>query len=338
MITILKLPKNVLTRHLVIWSFLIMYIAYSNFVDGGVFSKIIYLLFFISNIAISYYVLLLIIFPNLIDKKNFYFIPALLIVYSFFLSWDYFHLKTILPFFLGNTPRNQLSLFEFLKSSSLIFSFILFSALGSYLNRKSVDQFKELMEKEKNAITNELSFLKNQFNSHLTFNFFNFCYAKMLHISPKAAESVEDFTEMLHYPLKNKLNQKTLLSEEVQYIQQFIRVQNLISSEMYVDFKVTGNTDNHTITPMILSVFVENAFKHGIFNDPANPITILLNAEENTIFFEIKNKKKQQKSFIETGIGIDIIKQILGLFYHNKHSLLVQNDVSCYTIKLNLTI
>lgn len=336
MITFLKIPKNVMARHAMIWGFLMIYIIYSNFVEGSAFTKTVYLFCFTTNLAICYYLLLLIIFPNLIERKNILFIFGLFLVFTIFLSWDYFHLKKILPYFGGTTPRNQLSSFEFFKSSGLIFSFILFSALGSYLNRKSVEQFKELIEKEKNVISSELNFLKNQFNSHLTFNFFNFCYAKMLSISPKTAESVEDFTEMLHYPLKNKLNKKASLTEEIEYINQFIRVQNLISSEMYVNINVTGEIQNYHITPMILSVFVENAFKHGIFNEPENPIAILLNTTENNIQFEIKNKKKNQKTLIETGIGLENIQQILELFYKNKYTLSVENSINTYSVKLHL--
>lgn len=336
MITYLTLPKNVMVRHAMIWGFLMIYIIYSNFVEGNIFTKTVYLFCFTTNLAICYYLLLLIIFPNLIERKNILFVLGLLLVFTFFLSWDYFHLKKVLPYFEGTTPRNQLSSFEFFKSSGLIFSFILFSALGSYLNRKSVEQFKELVEKEKNVISNELSFLKNQFNSHLTFNFFNFCYAKMLSISPKAAESVEDFTEMLHYPLKNKVNNKASLLEEIEYINQFIRVQNLISSEMYVNINVTREIHNYQITPMILSVFVENAFKHGVFNEPENPIVISLNTNENNIQFEIRNKKKNQKTLIETGIGIDNIQQILELFYKDNYTLSVENSINTYSVKLHL--
>ena len=37
-------------------------------------------------------------------------------------------------------------------------------------------RFKKIAEKEKQIMMLELSTLKDQFNSHLTFNFLNFCW------------------------------------------------------------------------------------------------------------------------------------------------------------------
>jgi two-component system LytT family sensor kinase len=334
----ISLSKNIIYRHLFIWLFLIAFIVYSDAVNGSIKAKFIYFFLFTFNFAISYYLLLLLIFPTFLFKKNKLVVLFYFLILVFFICWDFFHLKYILPSFNGNTPRGKLSLFEFIKSSALFFSFVTVSAFGSYLNWESIERYKLALEKEKRIISSELSFLKNQFNSHLTFNFLNFCYAKLFKASPKAAESVEYFSEMLHYSLNFNSNQKLLLVKEIDYIQNFINIQKCLTTEIYADFSVNLDQENYYIMPMILTVFVENAFKHGVINDYNNPIEIKLEVKDYLISFVTHNKKKNQKIIISSGVGIENIKQTLNLFYENKHSLQISETDTDYYSKLELNI
>ncbi len=209
--------------------------------------------------------------------------------------------------------------------------------MGSYFNWKSIERIKENLEKEKNVISRELSFLKNQFHSHLTFNFLNFCYSKMLRSAPKAAESVEDFSEMLRYSLSNRQPEEYVpLKKEICYIENFIAIQKCISSGVFVKLDVEGETTNYLILPMMLAVFVENSFKHGVFSDPEKPICILLIVKNDSLFFSVKNNKTRKTTIASTGIGLANIKQLLSLFYCNKHSLIIEETDSTYSSELIL--
>ncbi len=334
----IRLSKNIIYRHLLIWAFLIAFIIYSDQVNGSIQAKFVYFLFFILNFAVSYYLLLLLIFPAFLFKKNKSFALFFFLTLVLFICWDFIHLKYILPHVNGSTPRGSLFLFEFIKSSVLFFSFITGSALGSFLNWESIERYKVALEKEKRIISSELSFLKNQFNSHLTFNFLNFCYAKLFKASPEAAESVEYFSEMLHYSLNFNSNQKLLLAKEIDYIQNFINIQKCLTTEIYANFNLNLDREDYYIMPMILTVFVENAFKHGVINDYESPITIKLDVKDNLVSFTTHNKKKNQKIIASSGVGIENIKQTLNLFYENKHSLQISETDTDYYSKLELNI
>lgn len=284
----------------------------------------------------AYYILLHVIFPTFFENKKLLFLIAYVVVMTFFISIDYIHLKKILPFFGGHTPRGDLPLFSFINRSLLLFSYIAFTTAGWYLNSRSILKIKEQSEKEKGIISRELGFLKNQFNSHLTFNFLNFCYGKMLDSSPKAAEAMEDFSEMLRYSMSNKLAEYVPLEREVQYIEHFIRIQKCLTTKIFVEFEYRGNIDNCYILPMLLAIFVENSFKHGISSDADNPITILLLVEEDEIKFKIKNNRTNRKIFISTGIGLQNARKILNLFYDKKHSLKIEQTDNTYSCELNL--
>jgi sensor histidine kinase YesM len=87
---------------------------------------------------------------------------------------------------------------------------------------------------------------------------------------------------------------------------------------------------------MLLSVFIENAFKHGVLNEIDTPITIFICVKHETIFFNISNKKAIKKNIETTGIGLVNTKQILNLFYKDKHTLTINETETMYFVELTL--
>lgn len=331
----MKISKEILYRHLLIWFFLIWYIIYSDVVEGALIAKSVYVFLFLFNCFICYYLLLFVIFP-LKHSNKFAFLVCLLFATVFFICFDFIHVTKILHYFSANTPRANLPAFEFIKSSLLFYLFVFTSSLGTYLNRRSIMRFKKIAEKEKQIMMLELSTLKDQFNSHLTFNFLNFCYSKILPISQKASESIEAFSEMLHYSLVIKPNQPITLIKEVEYIENFILIQKCISVDVFVEFKIIGNFNEFKIMPMILSVFIENSFKHGVINNSKKPIVINMEIQNDVFIFEIINDKSNQKTIDNTGFGVKNIKETLDLLYPQKHSFVINETELTYSVKLHL--
>lgn len=334
----INLSKNVALRHIAIWFFLILYVTFFNFVVGPPIAKFFYVPIFICNFIVAYYLLLYIVFPIFFEKRKILFILNYFVVIVLFISVDYVHLKKILPFFGGHTPRGDLPLYNFIIRSLLLFSYVAFTSAGWYLNLRSLQKIKESSEKEKTIISRELNFLKNQFNSHLTFNFLNFCYGKMLYFSPQAAAAIENFSEMLHYSFNHKLTDYVSLAKEIEYINNFIEIQKCLTTKIFVEFQYEGNVNNCSILPMLLAIFVENSFKHGILNDSENPIKIFLSVKGNDALFNIKNECTNNKKTISTGIGLQNAKKILELFYKNKHFLSIKKTNTTYYCELNLKL
>ena len=107
---------------------------------------------------------------------------------------------------------------------------------------------------------------------------------------------------------------------------------------MHVSLNVKENW--HTIEPMLLIPFVENAFKHGtgIIQNPE--IEIELKAENGKLYFIVRNK------FIETeiikdktsGIGLANVKRRLELLYYNRHHFTINKTGNWFTVSLELTL
>jgi LytS/YehU family sensor histidine kinase len=222
--------------------------------------------------------------------------------------------KILIPYFGGSLQWTDKPFAFLLKKTLVNFSYVIFASLGSYFNWRGIIQIESDLEIDKRIIEAEFRLLKSQFHSHLTFNFLNFCYTKIRRFSHETAASVEEFSDMLRYSLKDKKEETVLLSEEIEYIENCISFQKCLTDELYVEFSYKGEIANVFILPRILVVFIENSFKHGVLNDSKNPIYIFINVLPAEIRFHIKNKKSNQ-IYMESGIGLQNIKQILQLFY-----------------------
>jgi sensor histidine kinase YesM len=203
---------------------------------------------------------------------------------------------------------------------------------------KSKQEYNKLLVSER-RLFRELNFLKHQFNSHITFNFLNFCYANVHKISANTAEAIDLFSSMLRYSLEVDSDQKVSIQKEIDYIKNFIELQKLLTADVFVEFKCEGKLDDKVVLARIFITFVENAFKHGVYNDPLHPIRIQLEASDEYIFFSVKNVKSKKRQTVNTGIGKENVKQVLDLYYPESYRLTTKEDADLFLseLKINLT-
>jgi sensor histidine kinase YesM len=134
-------------------------------------------------------------------------------------------------------------------------------------------------------------------------------------------------------------NEKVLLKNEIKYVEDFILLQKLLSSDINVKFIVTGSiSENIQILPRILVVFVENAFKHGNPYSSTNPIRIELNYLEGVLIFRVINEKNKKPIMEISGIGHHNLREHLELFYKDNYSLEISQDENIYCSNLRLNI
>lgn len=335
---IIKQSKNSFKKELLCWAGLLTYLILFDFVKGSFAAKAFFIFLYFSNFVLTYYILYLIVFPNFFEHKKIKFVLSYLIVITVFLVIDFTHIKIILPHLGGHVEREKLKFYPFIRRSLLQFCFVGFASAGSYLSWRNINLLRERVEKEKNLMAKELLFLKNQFDSHLTFNFLNFCYSETKIYSVDAAKAIEEFSKMLYSALKNELSSFIPLKNEIEHIQQFISVQKCLTSKVFINVDINGDISRYTILSRILSIFIENAFRHGIFNDKQNPIILKLVVENDNLTFHVKNKKSNNTILQTDGLGLKNLKQVLDLFYQKDYHLEIDQDDSFYSSKLNLKL
>jgi sensor histidine kinase YesM len=345
---LLILKKNII-RHAIAWFLITVCLSLADPIHGGWKVFIIGTVLFIGNYIFTYYSLNLFIFSRFLNRYILLFawVAFVFIIYEIVMI---FTANIALPYLGGKNVRYPIS--TIIINSLLIYFFIFISALGNFINRLGTQKTKiqnerekaliikelEVLKKEKAVMEKELDFLKNQFNAHITFNFLNFCYSKVYKTSEKAATAIETFADMLRYSLQIKPDENVPLKKEIEYIENFIRIQRCLTTKVCVNFQYQGCIEAKLILPRILITFVENAFKHGQINNELYPIEIHLLANPENIIFKVQNKKTINKKIISSNIGRQNVKQMLNSFYNEKYHLSIKNMESDYTIELTLTI
>jgi len=185
----------------------------------------------------------------------------------------------------------------------------------------------------------ELALLRSQVNPHFLFNTLNNIYSLVYKKSDEAPAAVMKLSSIMRYMFYDATTDKVPLEKEIEYLKSFIELQKLrIKNPDFVSLHIEGNAEGHSIAPMVLISFVENAFKHGSRKQQPG-IIVRLSALTDRINFEVINYLKKttlSHNEHESGIGLTNIRRRLELMYPDKHNLLISVDAE--TFRINLVI
>lgn len=185
----------------------------------------------------------------------------------------------------------------------------------------------------------ELQFLKSQLNPHFLFNSLNNIYSLAYQKSDKTADAILKLSEIMRYMIYESNDSWVALSKEVEYLQSYIELQKLrFKDGAAVELTLNGEIDAQHVVPLILISFVENAFKHGVANDPADPIRINIIANQKILHFSITNKKSKTNKDAMGGVGLNNVERRLQLLYPDRYKLNIVNSATHYTSELMLDI
>jgi LytS/YehU family sensor histidine kinase len=151
-------------------------------------------------------------------------------------------------------------------------------------------------------------------------------------------------SELLRYSVYDATEIFVPLKDELAYINNYIEFEKIRIGDRLVlttDLEEIPNGDVK-IAPMLLIVFIENAFKHS--KNTAEDkifIDIKLKTWGNSILFSVKNSysKPQEESAItnkNSGFGLVSVSKRLELLYEKEHELNVQSEEGFYEVMLQL--
>lgn len=197
-----------------------------------------------------------------------------------------------------------------------------------------------IREKQSEHLKTELSFLRSQINPHFLFNVLNNITALVRMKSNDLEPAVMKLSSLMQYMLYETDEEKVVVKSEAEYLQAYIDLQRQrygdeLSLQVLFDIK----EDWHTIEPMLLIPFVENAFKHGgMLQLPE--IHVSLSVMNNELHFIVKNKFEDSHAIKDrtSGIGLANVKRRLELLYHDKHKLTINKKDGWYIIDLLITL
>lgn len=214
---------------------------------------------------------------------------------------------------------------------------IILLSLPVLLSQQWTKQNNQIISLEKEKAQAELDLLKQQINPHFLFNTLNNLYALSLQQSDKTPGSILQLSELMRYVIYKGKEEKVKLRDELKYIEDFMELQQMrLRKPLEISFKKEIEDEQQEVVPLLLIVFVENAFKHGI--EPAEEAAFLhlyLKATGDQLFFSCENsfEKENEK---ERGIGLSNLQKRLELLYPGRHFL--KTGIKNHTFKAELQI
>jgi two-component system LytT family sensor kinase len=223
-------------------------------------------------------------------------------------------------------------------SSLIIFLLVWLASVALQILKEWRNSQQRAIIAESDKKTAELAFLKAHINPHFLFNTLNNIYSLAIMKHEQTAVSILKLSNIMRYVTESVATDFIALESEVECIVDYVDLQKLrLNKKVYLDFSITGNTEDRVIAPLILMTFIENIFKYGISNHLQSTIIIKLFIEESTITFYCQNKIfNPDFVYDREGLGITNTKRRLEFLYPGKHSLNIDTGKGLYTVQLTL--
>lgn len=188
----------------------------------------------------------------------------------------------------------------------------------------------------------ELQLLQSQLSPHFLFNTLNSLYGLSINDHRKVPALLLKLSDLLRYSVYEVKDLFVPLDSEIAYIQNYIDFEKLrIGERLQLQADIGPVTDgNIRIAPMLLIVFIENAFKHAK-NTHRKTIVIEISLQiwEDRILFAVKNSYEEQpgkKPGIHSGLGLDNTSKRLKALYPDQHQLQIEKKDHQYSVTLQL--
>ncbi|MCB0644105.1 MAG: histidine kinase [Phaeodactylibacter sp.] len=209
-------------------------------------------------------------------------------------------------------------------------------AWDAFRKQKELDALQETIRES------ELQFLKSQVNPHFLFNNLNNLYAHAIEQSPKVPEIILELSSVLRYVLYECRAEYVSLSREVEQLESFVGLSELQIEERGRVRFTADIADGFQIAPLILIMFVENAFKHSTASQASGidiEIRLQVSASGHLKFY-CKNSFQEQSNTesLGRGIGLENVRKRLELLYPDAHALAIEKSENEYAVQLSMDL
>jgi len=297
-----------------------------------------YKLSFFLNYAIAGLIINYILLPLFYYKKKFIsFFFTVFIVVVFVILIDEFFLEQI---YFPDTRGAYFPGIPFtvIETLPLIIIFVGFKLAWDFnVKQSEVEQLKLLVKES------ELQFLKSQINPHFLFNNLNNLFAYATENSPKTPSIILELSSVLRYMLYDCKENYVPISKEITHLKNFTALNELqIEDRGTIEFSSNVYAPDFLIAPLILNVFIENAFKHSMSSQSENiSVTIDIHVNNDGLLtFRCYNSfsRIQNTQNLAKGIGLINVKKRLELMYPDLHELEITNTHEAFTVYLQMQL
>lgn len=240
------------------------------------------------------------------------------------------------PGFKGNTFLNI-----FLSNITIAITCFLFITTCKYFKDGYITQQFEAQKKQQQLLA-EVNNLKSQIAPHFLFNTLNNLYGLAVDKSDKLPDLMLRLSDLLRHSLYETQKPLVAISDEINVLKSYIELESVrLEDDLKLEFDNTVPGDSTLqIAPLILIVFMENAFKHAKFVQSAAVNIYIKTMLKNDWFtLIIKNNYNIEKKSSASGIGLTNVKRRLEVLYPDQqHQLTISKDEIFYTVNLRLKL
>lgn len=289
---------------------------------------------FFLNYALGAFIINYFLLPRFFYKKKYiYFAFSLVVIMAMAIFVEEMVLEKI--YFADTKGKKFLGVFftliDVLPVITILVGFKF--AWDALVKQREVDELKHAIQES------ELQFLTSQINPHFLFNNLNNLYSYAIISSPKTPNIILELSAVLRYMLYECKERYVSLVKEVKQLENFINLNEMqIEERGEVRFTKKNIELGYQVAPLILIVFIENAFKHSTASQ-SDDIKIDINIElksDNVLEFRCRNsfQKTSNTESLSKGIGLENVKKRLMLLYPNSHQLIIESTDDDYFVKL----
>jgi LytS/YehU family sensor histidine kinase len=245
--------------------------------------------------------------------------------------------------FLLNSMIRNTTLFPFAITVLLVF---LETAAAGCLVTMIRNQYTERITSAHAAMAqskSELQLLQSQLSPHFLFNTLNNLYGLSMMEPAKLPPLLLKLSDLLRYSVYEVKELFVPLQHEVDYIRNYVDFERLrLGDRLQLSLGIDPVPDTRCrIPPLMLIVFVENAFKHSrATGQDLISLNISMVKTGNQLEFVVSNSVVSEGSVHQTdgnsGFGLESVRKRLKLLYPDRHKLKIEKTESRHSVYLQL--
>jgi hypothetical protein len=307
-----------------------------RFVYWFVYSNIILVVF--------YYINSLKLIPIFLEKKKTvqYVLIIILCLAAYLFLFYIVGMKADTKTFLERRAERQgtfRAYYNFFSGAIFMFliAFIVSSSSKIVTNWFLAEAIKEEITKQQ--LQTELSLLKSQINPHFLFNTLNSIYSLSFSDGIKTGNAVMKLSKIMRYTLDEANNNTVLLSQEIEFINNYIELQKIrLTDKTTINIEIDNSEEASAtrIPPLLFIAFVENAFKYGVSTQHSSVIDIRIGVQDKKVYFNCNNDILPGPRSLEksTGTGINNVERRLQLLYDTKYEFSTRSTDGKFSVHL----
>jgi two-component system, LytTR family, sensor kinase len=208
------------------------------------------------------------------------------------------------------------------------FWFILMIAIGLTGFILLQAQREKLLLRQK-VVQLQLNTLKANLNPHFIFNIMNLIQSLIVRSEKnKALKASSELANLNRLFLTTTQKDLITLNEELKIINKYVKLEQMrYESDGYIDLELMidpeVSTEDWELPPLVLQPIVENAIKHGHFNDQQHLIINIhiQHTQKDTLHINISNPipAKFKRKTSGTQLGLSLVKERLSLVNDQTH-------------------